>query len=154
MGGVFRSFCLLSHGFGDVLFAEEDFQQPQFRFELFVLLVFLLHGASILFLADSGTIHRQMDQCKPGVRPHKETFTRTGWTWIIGWGTAATGTTNSQMMLNDEDRCSHEVYLSLLTLIGHFYSLVDEISIWHTGCPGGAGTYEMYQLQLLIWMKE
>lgn len=46
-------FCSLSHGPGDFLFAEEDFQQAEFSFELFVLLVLVLHRSTIFFLADS-----------------------------------------------------------------------------------------------------
>lgn len=51
--GVSGAAGSFSRGFGEVLFAEQDLQQPQFSFELFVFLVFLLHGTPILFLADS-----------------------------------------------------------------------------------------------------
>lgn len=57
---VSGSFCFLSHGSGDFLFAEEDLQQAKFSLELFVFLVFLLHRSTILFLADSVGKHKRL----------------------------------------------------------------------------------------------
>lgn len=47
------SGAAVSLGLSDVLFAEQHFQEAELSFQLFVLLVLILHGGAVLFLADS-----------------------------------------------------------------------------------------------------
>ena len=70
----------LSHGFGDVLFAEQNFQQPQFSFQLFVLLVLFFHRAAILLLADSGNTTRERHRSRRRQTTHQ---TERMGTWLI-----------------------------------------------------------------------
>lgn len=54
-GGIF-----LSHSLGDFLFAEQDLQETELGLDLFIFLIFLLHGGAILFLTDSVGKHKSV----------------------------------------------------------------------------------------------